>query len=226
MPSATADAPAKASIADAAEPAKSPPPPVALELLRAEPSFDAKPGTLGPPPLPNPSLGRLVLDPARLDRPVLEGASLDRPADAAKPASRRRTLRFGALALAFAALALVVAAVVARNGILTVWPSTTAFYRSVRLADPVGAGLEVKLTPARTLDSLVVDGRITNTGATRRELPRLRVALRDGNNAEVAFKLIDPPRNSLAPGATTAFSTVFKHPDSAATGVAVTFASQ
>ena len=82
------------------------------------------------------------------------------------------------------------------------------------------------MSPARTPDSLVVNGRITNTAQTAREVPRLRVALRDGNNAEVASQVIDPPRNSLDPGATTAFSTVFKHPDSTATGVAVTFASQ
>jgi hypothetical protein len=96
----------------------------------------------------------------------------------------------------------------------------------VRLADPVGAGLRVTVEPARTPDSLVVNGKITNTAPTAREIPRLRVALRDGNNAEVDSQVIDPPRNSLAPGATTAFSTVFKNPNSAATGVAVTFASQ
>src|SRR6185295_909506 len=88
-----------------------------------------------------------------------------------------------------------------------------------------GAGLQVTVNPARIPDSLVVNGKITNTASSAREIPRLRVALRDGNNAEVASQVIDPPRNSLAPGATTAFSTVFKNPDSAATGVAVTFAA-
>ena len=105
------------------------------------------------------------------------------------------------------------------------WPSAVPLYRSVRLADAAGAGLQVTVNPARTPDLLVVNGKITNTAPTAREIPRLRVALRDGNNAEVASQVIDPPRNSLAPGATTGFSTVFKNPDSAATGVAVTFAS-
>ena len=82
------------------------------------------------------------------------------------------------------------------------------------------------MNPARTPDSLVVNGKITNTAPTARDIPRLRVALRDGNNAELASQVIDPPRDSLAPGATAAFNTVFRAPDSTATGVAVTFAAQ
>jgi hypothetical protein len=123
-------------------------------------------------------------------------------------------------------LGLVLVAIGARDMVMKTWPSAAPIYRSVRLADSAGAGLQVTVNPARTPDSLVVNGKITNTAATAREVPRLRVALRDGNNAEVDSRVIDPPRNSLAPGATAAFSTVFKNPDSAATGVAVTFASQ
>jgi hypothetical protein len=142
------------------------------------------------------------------------------------PAARRRRFRIAGLVLVSLLLALVLVAIVARDMVINTWPSTAPLYRSVRLADSVGAGLQVTVSPARTPDSLVVNGKITNTALTAREVPRLRVALRDGNNAEVASQVIDPPRNSLAPGATTAFSTVFKNPDSAATGVAVTFASQ
>ncbi len=89
-----------------------------------------------------------------------------------------------------------------------------------------GAGLRVTVDPARTPDSLIVNGKITNTAPTAREIPPLRVALRDGNNLEVASQVIDPPRNSLAPGATAGFSTVFKNPDNTATGVAVTFTTK
>jgi len=117
-------------------------------------------------------------------------------------------------------------AIGARDMVMKTWPSTATLYRGARLADAAGAGLQVTVNPARTPDSLVVNGKITNTASSAREIPRLRVALRDDHNAEVASQVIDPPRNSLAPGATTAFSTVFKNPDSAATGVAVTFAAQ
>jgi predicted Zn finger-like uncharacterized protein len=195
-------------------PARTPPArsPLVDAMLRAEPRFETPPPSLGPPPPP-----RSLIDSA-LDRdPGKIGRS---------PAPRRRRFRVAGLVLAGLMLALVLVAILARDTVMSTWPSTASLYRSVRLADAVGAGLQVTVSPARTPDSLVVNGRITNTARTAREVPRLRVALRDGNNAEVDSQVIDPPRNLLAPGATTAFSTVFKHPSIAATGVAVTFASR
>ena len=183
----------------------------AIETLRAEPRIEPLPPVVGPPPSP-----RSPREPV-LDR--------DRGKTGRPPAARHRRFRIAGLALATLMLALVLIAIVARDAVMNIWPSTTPLYRSVRLADSVGAGLQVTVNPARTPDSLVVNGKITNTAPTAREIPKLRVALRDGNNAEIASQVVDPPRNSLAPGATTAFSTVFKHPDSTATGVAVTFAS-
>jgi hypothetical protein len=186
------------------------PPTPMIERLRAEPRFEPLPPAVGPPPR---GLGEPVLDrgPGRTERLT---------------AARRRRFRIAGLALTGLMLVLVLLAIGARDVVMKTWPSTATLYRGARLADAVGAGLQVTVNPARTPDSLVVNGKITNTASSAREIPRLRVALRDGNNAEVASQVIDPPRNSLAPGATTAFSTVFKHPDSAATGVAVTFAAQ
>ena len=132
----------------------------------------------------------------------------------------------GASVLVVLILGLVGIAIGTRDTVIKTWPSTAALYRGARLADAVGAGLQVTVNPARTPNSLVVNGKITNTASSVREIPRLRIALRDGNNAEVVSQLIDPPRDLLAPGATAEFSTVFKNPDSAATGVAVTFAAQ
>ncbi|MGD9614473.1 MAG: DUF3426 domain-containing protein [Alphaproteobacteria bacterium] len=189
-----------------------PPPPPTSETLRAEPRLEPPPPSVGPPPPPQ------GLRSSVLDRDL---GRADRPATA-----HRRGFRVAGFVLATLMLALVLVALLARDPIINTWPSTAPLYRSVWLADAPGAGLQVTVSPARTPDSLVVNGRITNTAPTAREIPRLRIALHDSNKAEVASQVIDPPRNSLAPGATTAFSTVFKHPDSAATGVAVTFASQ
>jgi hypothetical protein len=162
-----------------------------------------------------------------LDRDSLDRASLDRNrGEAERPAGRHRRFRVAGLALAGLLLGLVLVAIVARETVMNIWPSAIPLYQSARLADSAGAGLQVTVNPARTPDSLIVNGKITNTAPTAREIPRLRVALRDGNNTEVDSRVIDPPRNSLAPGATTVFSTVFKNPNSTATGVAVTFASQ
>ena len=92
---------------------------------------------------------------------------------------------------------------------------------------PLGAGLKIdKLTPTRTPDGLIIEGDITNTGKTARDIPRLRVALRDVGEKEVQFKVIDPPQPRLSPGAVVHFKTPFEHPYDAATGVVVTFTAR
>jgi hypothetical protein len=43
-------------------------------------------------------------------------------------------------------------------------------------AEPTGLGLKIqKLAPARTLDGLIIEGDVLNTGETPREIPRLRL---------------------------------------------------
>ena len=64
-----------------------------------------------------------------------------------------------------------------------------------------GAGLKIeKLAPTRTPDGLIIEGDITNTGKTARDMPRLRVALRDAAEKEVQFKIVDPPQAAAAAG--------------------------
>ena len=106
------------------------------------------------------------------------------------------------------------------------WPATARLYAVAGLsAAPFGSGLELaKIAPTRTTDGLVIEGDITNTGSTARDVPRLRVALRDPAEKEKQFKIIDPPVARLAPGETAHFKTSFDHPAEAATGVLVTFA--
>jgi hypothetical protein len=90
---------------------------------------------------------------------------------------------------------------------------------------PPGAGLKIeKLAPARTPSGLMIEGDILNTGNTPRDVPRLRVALRDAGQKEVQFKIVDAPTARLAPGAVAHFKTPFERPDDTATGVVVTFA--
>ena len=69
-------------------------------------------------------------------------------------------------------------------------------------------------------------------GASRRRLLQvgdrtghaITTALRDSAEKEVQFKIIDPPKPRLPPGAVAHFKTPFDHPDDAATGVVATFA--
>jgi hypothetical protein len=109
-------------------------------------------------------------------------------------------------------------------------------WRVVRIGFPIGEvpweavaspapGLELgEVIPARNAEGLIIEGNITNAGREARAVPRLRVALRDANEKETQFKIIDPPTARLGPGETAHFKTMFDHADEAAT-VKVSFAS-
>jgi len=174
-------------------------PPVA-EPGRAESRIQSPPHPLGPTAQARPSVSAELL-----------------PA-----AARRRGLRAVGLGLIVLVGVLVVGAILGRDKIIATWP---VVYTTLRQSLNPGAGLEVTVTPTRTIQSLVIDGNIVNGGATARRVPRLRVTLRDDNKSDLESKVIDPPVDRLAPGATARFNTVFEHPSITATGVDVTFAT-
>jgi len=146
----------------------------------------------------------------------------------APPQHRRRWVVGWSVAGAIFGLLLLVglAAIIAQKEVVAMWPASARFYAVAGLSPaPFGPGLELaKIAPTRTADGLVIEGDITNTGSTARDVPRLRVALRDPAEKEKQFKIIDPPVLRLAPGETAHFKTSFDHPDETATGVLVTFA--
>jgi hypothetical protein len=123
-------------------------------------------------------------------------------------------------------LAILAGVVVARSAVVAVWPPAARLYALAGWShEPPGTGLKIeRLAPSRTADGLIIEGDVSNTGKATQDLPRLRVALRDAAEKDVQFKIIDPPRPRLPPGATAHFKTPFDHPDDAATGVVVTFA--
>jgi predicted Zn finger-like uncharacterized protein len=143
----------------------------------------------------------------------------------ARRRSRWRALRWLVVAVLLA-LAVLAGIVVARGAVVALWPPAARLYALAGFsAEPPGTGLKIeKLAPSRTPDGLVIEGDIANNGKMTQDLPRLRVALRDSAEKELQFKLIDPPRPRLPPGAVAHFKTPFDHPDDAATGVVVTFA--
>jgi predicted Zn finger-like uncharacterized protein len=146
------------------------------------------------------------------------------------PRPRRRrwaTIRWLVLLVLFA-LAILAGVIVARGAVVAMWPPAAELYALAGLpVASLGAGLKIeKLVPARTPDGLMIEGEITNTGNTARDVPRLRVALRDAAEKEVLFKVVDPPTPQLQPGAVVHFKTPFEHPGDAATGVVVTFVTR
>ena len=58
---------------------------------------------------------------------------------------------------------------------------------------------------------------LTNAASSVREVPRLRVALRNPDERETQFKIIDPPTARLGPGETAHFKTSFDNADETAT---------
>ena len=119
----------------------------------------------------------------------------------------------------------VLAVIIARGEVMAMWPAAARLYAFAGLpAMPSGPGLELgEVIPARTADGLIIEGDITNTGSTARDVPRLRVALRDPNEKEIQFKIIDPPTARLWPGESEHFKTSFDNADETAT-VKVSFA--
>jgi predicted Zn finger-like uncharacterized protein len=146
-----------------------------------------------------------------------------------EPSGRKRThrvaIRWLVLGVLFA-LAILAGVVVARGAVVALWsPAGRLFTLAGLPVAPSWSGLKIgKLTPTRSLDGVTIEGKSTNTGNITRDLPRLRVALHDAVDREVRFKIIDPPRPRLDPGAVAHFKTPFEHPEDAATGVVVTFA--
>jgi predicted Zn finger-like uncharacterized protein len=149
----------------------------------------------------------------------------------AEPQRPRR--RYGAvigLVLLILIVGLVAGAVLARNAVVTQWPAAARFYEMIQL--PVhapGSGLVLRnVQPSRAtengLPTLVIQGEVLNTSQTTREVPKLKVVLRDSRDQELQswdFSATDEP---LAPGASVPFRTSVAQPNEAATGVLVTLA--
>ena len=153
-----------------------------------------------------------------------------RPGALPVPAPRRRPRRRSAvswvLGLVFVLLVVaVLAVIIARGEVMAMWPAAARLYALAGLpAMQSGPGLELgEVIPARTAGGLIIEGNITNAGSTAREVPRLRVALRDPNENETQFKIIDPPTARLGPGESAHFKTSFDNADETAT-VKVSFA--
>ena len=151
---------------------------------------------------------------------------MPRPSVTADPPAQRhhRALWAAALGAAALAAAVVLALILGRDRIETLFPATTALYAKLHLDAP-GAGLKVTVVPIRRADALVVSGDIVNAAPAPRLVPRLRLTLLDANRTNLVSKVIDPPVARLSPGAKAHFHTVFEHPGDAAVRVDVTYAA-
>ncbi len=121
--------------------------------------------------------------------------------------------------------------IVAQDNVVRLWPPAAKLYAMIGRGQPVaGTGLELrKVTPSRGIENgtpiLAVDGEVVNVSTVVRDVPKLRVALRDGNDHELQVWTTSVTDQRLLPGASVSFHTTITQPAEAATGVVVSFAS-
>jgi predicted Zn finger-like uncharacterized protein len=144
---------------------------------------------------------------------------------------RRRFLPWTTIAAAVVLLLLfsgAVAAIAAREQVVALWPPATRLYTMVGLSvAPPWIGLELrKTTPAFTTENgvrtLVVEGEVVNISPIARDVPMLKVVLRDRDGGELQSLSFNVAEQRLLPGASVPFRTSIAQPNPAATSVLVT----
>lgn len=169
----------------------------------------------------------LRIDPAPAEPP------LDVPPrpGAERPLPQRRGRR-GLAAVVWLVLLLLLAAailavIIGRDQVVAMWPRSARFYALAGLSiEKPGAGLEIRgIVPKRTADGLIINGEIVNIAKDARDVPKLRVVLRDAKNREVRSKIVELGKSRLLPGEIERFTTPFAHPPDTAIGVFVEFVS-
>jgi predicted Zn finger-like uncharacterized protein len=125
-------------------------------------------------------------------------------------------------------LSATVAAIAARDDVVALWPPATRLYAMVGLpVVPPGGGLELRKTvPTFTTENgvrtLVVEGEVVNISQTARDVPPLKVVLRDRDGGELQSLSFGVAEPRLLPGASVPFRTTVPQPNPAATSVLVT----
>lgn len=165
--------------------------------------------------------------------PLAEAApAVDGPMGSSRPSvavemprqARRSWFRFAWLGLVVIVAAAAFVAFIGRHALRSHWPAAGRVHSPAQLAAVPGDGLKVTVTPTRTTDALVINGSIVNSAAAARQIPYLRVSLRDDRKELLASKVVAPPVAELPPGGSAHFGATFAHPSVSATGVEVTFA--
>jgi predicted Zn finger-like uncharacterized protein len=185
--------------------------------FQAPPEDAPRPLEIAPEPPPSPGF---AVEGERRERRVQLPA-------VPKPRKNRPLLRWGAVGLVI--VAAVWGLIAARADVMKLWPPAAQLYAMVGYGPTVpGFGLELrKVTPSRTVENgvptLAIDGEVVNVSSVARDVPKLRIALRDNNDHDLQSWTISITNQRLLPGASVPFHTTVKQPSQAATGVIVSF---
>lgn len=183
-----------------------------------------------PPPETEPqqSFDELVIDPPPEDiepPPLRPGSNL--PALRRRPEKKR--LPIGWILLGLFIVAVLAGGVLGRSMIVTAWPPSARLYEMVGLPVPVpGAGLVLhdvvtERTSQGGVPVLVITGTIANPTQEVKNLPKLRVSLRDARRQEIQSWVFSADTAKLVPGEFVKFGTEFANPSTEAVDLTLTF---
>jgi predicted Zn finger-like uncharacterized protein len=170
----------------------------------------------------------LVINPPPEDiepPPLRPGSNL--PALRRRP--EKRKLPIGWILLGLFIVAVLAGGVLARGPIVAQWPPAARLYEMVGLPVPVpGAGLVLHDVATERMSQggvpvLVVTGTIANPTQEVKNLPKLRVSLRDGRRQEIQSWVFSADTGKLVPGEFVKFGTEFANPSTEAVDLTLTF---
>ena len=169
-----------------------------------------------------------VIDPPPEDiepPPLRAGSNL--PALRRRPEKKR--LPVGWILLGLFIVAVVAVGVFGRGVIVSAWPPSARLYELVGLPVPVpGAGLVLHDVATERMSQggvpvLVVTGTIANPTQEVKNVPKLRVSLRDGRRREVQSWVFAADTAKLVPGEFVKFGSEFANPSTEAVDLTLTF---
>ena len=142
--------------------------------------------------------------------------------------SRTRTPLIAWGLLAAVIVAAVWGLIFERAYVMSVWPPATKLYGMIGYGPTIAdLGLSIKFSVSRRDENdqpvVAVDGQVSNVSAIARDVPKLHVALHDGNDRELQGVDVDMADQRLLPGASAPFHATILQPAKAATTVVVSF---
>jgi predicted Zn finger-like uncharacterized protein len=171
---------------------------------------------------------------AKLDLPTVAAAGPNRPAadDGTSAARENRAKVLGWVALVSVVAAILVGGALTRDSIVRAWPPAERIYQAAGFASQgTAAGLRIEVVSHdhavqddRTI--LVVKGKVTNTSARVREVPKLQAWIRGEDSRELANWTFTAAQTRLLPGETASFVTRFQNPPAGGTGLAIDFSQE
>jgi len=178
---------------------------------------------------PEQSSAPIELPPLPEAMPIIRTSSQRRVQLPAVPPARSRGRFIGWAAVTIMIAVAAWGLVAARASVMSLWPPSSRLYAMIGYGptEP-GFGLALKVVPARGVEdgvpTLTIDGEVANVSTVTRDVPKLRVALRDVDNKVLKSWTVIVTDQRLLPGASVTFHTGVAQPPDAATGVVVSFA--